>query len=326
MDCVTGATSVAKYPQLMPAADCNNETAPDRPIPWNTGTRWTVDPAGGGHAPLPSLFVQPLAMRQPLLYAPAPTPRTRRSAIVSSGALVLLSAVFALLLLCPGPNARVQRWTAAALPQGTRLRMPPLRHGMPDPDGAGPAPRARPPAPHRAPTVVERVARLNMFMGSLWASPWLRGSSRRDLLEVRPTAYGRGVFAAVPIPRGTALGQYPGVRRSRAEFTAKNVRTGKRAEKYSVLCRDGWWCDPTDAAGAVAGPPARVWLGPLAADATLALTNEPPGDAEARRRGINCILREVRLGVFEMVTLRDVDMGEELLWDYGPSYNRSHYG
>jgi hypothetical protein len=34
---------------------------------------------------------------------------------------------------------------------------------------------------------------------------------------------------------------------------------------------------------------------------------------------------ELGTGVQTVHTLRDVAAGEELLWDYGASYNRSHY-
>ena len=71
----------------------------------------------------------------------------------------------------------------------------------------------------------------------------------------------------------------------------------------------------------------RVWR----SDATLALANEPDtlasgeaGEADRARR-CNIGVMELRLGTYVVFTLRDVAAGEELLWDYGVDYDRSHY-
>mmetsp|Transcript_4470 Transcript_4470/g.16767 ORF Transcript_4470/g.16767 Transcript_4470/m.16767 type:complete len:309 (-) Transcript_4470:150-1076(-) len=64
----------------------------------------------------------------------------------------------------------------------------------------------------------------------------------------------------------------------------------------------------------------------LTRDATIALCNEPRGlHAGEREAGANVGVRELRTGTQVVYTLRDVAEGEELLWDYGESYNREHY-
>ena len=63
----------------------------------------------------------------------------------------------------------------------------------------------------------------------------------------------------------------------------------------------------------------------LTRDATFALCNEPGGGAGERELGANVGVRELRTGTQVVYTLRDVAEGEELLWDFGESYNREHY-
>ena len=68
----------------------------------------------------------------------------------------------------------------------------------------------------------------------------------------------------------------------------------------------------------------------VVADATFSLANEPDGADDAagdllRERRANIAVREGEAGVQTVYTLRDVCAGEELLWDYGASYDRSHY-
>ena len=75
----------------------------------------------------------------------------------------------------------------------------------------------------------------------------------------------------------------------------------------------------------------KVIGGPLTCDATLALANEPSsdewGDAgdRDRKRRANIGVTELSTGTQVVFTLRDVKAGDELLWDYGVDYNRSHY-
>tara|TARA_B110000503_G_scaffold137092_1_gene220667 strand:- start:348 stop:1232 length:885 start_codon:yes stop_codon:yes gene_type:complete len=65
-------------------------------------------------------------------------------------------------------------------------------------------------------------------------------------------------------------------------------------------------------------------------DASLCLANEPDGpDTEAgdllRERNANIGVKEGEVGKQAVYALRAIRKGEELLWDYGASYNREHY-
>ena len=230
------------------------------------------------------------------------------------------------------------------------------------------------------------------WLECLSACGWVQGGADSSRVEVREsTKAGAGVFARTDIRRRTALGTYPGVRRSLADYCAKADRTNGRSLAYGLMCRDGWVLDPTDAAGGVAVrgfaepandvggergayadasslfgknetpnerdvketrivPPTvslfethglrEVWrslFSPkdrrgfrVVADATFSLANEPDGADDAagdllRERRANIAVREGETGVQTVYTLRDVCAGEELLWDYGASYDRSHY-
>ena len=217
----------------------------------------------------------------------------------------------------------------------------------------------------------------------LSACGWVQGGadSSRVAIGASPTS-GAGLFARIDIKRRTTLGNYPGVRRSLADYCAKADRTNGRSLAYGLMCRDGWVLDPTDADGFVSVrgfakhpndvggergayedvapndasdvsrelnalgerrvvPPTvslvpREWLFAraarfgLVADATFCLANEPDGGDDAagdlaRERRANIAVREGETGVQAVYTLRDVRAGEELLWDYGGSYDRSHY-
>ena len=234
--------------------------------------------------------------------------------------------------------------------------------------------------------------RLWRWLECLSACGWVQGGADSSRVEVREsTKAGAGVFARTDITRRTALGTYPGVRRSLADYCAKADRTNGRSLAYGLMCRDGWVLDPTDAAGGVAVngfaapandvggergayadaslvfgknetpnerdvketrivPPTvslfvphglrEVWRSlflpkdargfRVVADATFSLANEPDGADDAagdllRERRANIAVREGETGVQTVYTLRDVCAGEELLWDYGASYDRSHY-
>jgi hypothetical protein len=125
------------------------------------------------------------------------------------------------------------------------------------------------------------------------------------------------------------------------------------------MCRDGWVLDPTGATGVLrtgvdddsygmdddsysygaygagtATPTVRlgwfggVFLGSVSRDATMALCNEPGDvdlDSVARALAANVGVQELATGTQVVFTLRDIAEGEELLWDYGESYNREHY-
>lgn len=245
------------------------------------------------------------------------------------------------------------------------------------------------------------------WLECLSACGWVQGGADSSRVEVREsTKAGAGVFARTDIRRRTALGTYPGVRRSLADYCAKADRTNGRSLAYGLMCRDGWVLDPTDAGGGVAVrgfaepandvggergaysyapagfslfgkknafpvsetgfrnernanetnetrivPPTvslfvphglrEVWRSlcvavksergfRVVADATFSLANEPDGADDAagdlrRERRANIAVREGEAGVQTVYTLRDVRAGEELLWDYGASYDRSHY-
>jgi len=71
-----------------------------------------------------------------------------------------------------------------------------------------------------------------------------------------------------------------------------------------------------------------VGVGSVSRDATMALCNEPGDvnlDSAARARAANVGVQELATGTQVVFTLRDIAEGEELLWDYGESYNREHY-
>jgi hypothetical protein len=91
------------------------------------------------------------------------------------------------------------------------------------------------------------------WLECLSACGWVQGGADSSRVEVREsTKAGAGVFARTDIRRRTALGTYPGVRRSLADYCAKADRTNGRSLAYGLMCRDGWVLDPTDAAGGVA--------------------------------------------------------------------------
>ncbi len=89
---------------------------------------------------------------------------------------------------------------------------------------------------------------------------------------------------------------------------------------------DGRYLDPTDAAGQLSPYPGPGPLWPLEVDMSLAYANEPP--ASGGYSGTNATVQDGADGKpleLLFVTTCDVQMGEEILIDYGSSYDRSGY-
>jgi hypothetical protein len=163
-------------------------------------------------------------------------------------------------------------------------------------------------------------------------------------LVVRPSLVpngGLGLFAGRPMPGGTPLGTYPGVVRPAGAFLGGKCRAHPGAERYSWTFADGAYViDPTDGGGELrdvclggggpggVGAPLSALLfatlfRPAGVSTALCRINEPPrgvGGCSVRARE-DLARREV---TFELV--RDVEPGQELYLDYGPSYDRSGYG
>ena len=120
------------------------------------------------------------------------------------------------------------------------------------------------------------------------------------------------------------------------------------------MCKDGWVLDPTNEFGDVgvggfeddrsessssassssstiiASPTVSLPLNIINRDATLCLANEPDGPDDEdgdllRERNANIGVKEGEIGKQAVYALRAIRKGEELLWDYGASYNREHY-
>ena len=208
------------------------------------------------------------------------------------------------------------------------------------------------------------ATRVTRWLTALTVCGWppVKGGADVSLVRVLPsTLGGSGVFARRSIGANVTVGEYPGVRRSLADYLAKCERTGGRTEVYSLMCRDGWVLDPTGASGVLgtgvgvdddsygmdddsysygaygagtATPTVRlgwfggVFLGSVSRDATMELCNEPGDvnlDSASRAEAANVGVQELATGTQVVFTLRDIAEGEELLWDYGESYNREHY-
>lgn len=123
---------------------------------------------------------------------------------------------------------------------------------------------------------------------------------------VRPTGDGRGwgVYAAVPLPVGTPLGEYEGDLLDTAAFFARYPPGGKARGDYVVALDAEWVLD-----GAAAAAAARA-----AAIYTPSLMNHTRlGSAVAR-------VARRRARALGFVTTRPVAVGEELCWDYGRTY------
>ena len=83
----------------------------------------------------------------------------------------------------------------------------------------------------------------------------MRGWAARELVEVRPSTHGLGLFARQDLVRGMFVGEYPGVRRRAAEAWEKCQRF-PNALQYVFQCDDGSYYDPTDGAPPI--PPASA--------------------------------------------------------------------
>ncbi|OSX76249.1 hypothetical protein BU14_0200s0004 [Porphyra umbilicalis] len=141
--------------------------------------------------------------------------------------------------------------------------------------------------------------------GRGWGDPSPPRPAPAGSLTVRPTGDGRGwgVYAAVALPAGTALGAYAGERLDNAAFFARYPPGCARRGDYVVALDAETVVD--GAAAAAAGRAAGVY--------TAALMNHARGGAVAR------VMRRRRRAV-EFVTVRPVVAGEELCWDYGRRY------
>ena len=96
------------------------------------------------------------------------------------------------------------------------------------------------------------ATRATRWLTALTVCGWppVKGGADVSLVRVLPsTLGGSGVFARRSIGANVTVGEYPGVRRSLADYLAKCERTGGRTEVYSLMCRDGWVLDPTGASG-----------------------------------------------------------------------------
>lgn len=150
-----------------------------------------------------------------------------------------------------------------------------------------------------------------------------RGWCNRELVEVRDSGLaGRGVFAAAGIPAGTVLGAYPGRPRPPADMLAKAARA-PGAKQYAFRTREGLYLDPTDLAGAPSPWPAPGLPWPLAVDASMAFINEPPPGGAGCNVGVEDDPSDP--ASLLCVAARSIAAGEELLMDYGISYDRSGY-
>ena len=137
--------------------------------------------------------------------------------------------------------------------------------------------------------------------------------ARRNLVQVEPVpGKGLGVVTQVTLEENAVAAYYMG----------KLIPKGKGASRFAVTSKEG----ETMELGSSSFPAPEdgvPYIGPFA--------NEPTGrvwrDGEP-----NCVLRSHhieshagRLRRFALITLREVKRGEELVWDYGPSYGPRDY-
>jgi hypothetical protein len=146
---------------------------------------------------------------------------------------------------------------------------------------------------------------------------------------------GLGLFATKAIPKGTALGTYPGVVIPLQQNLVK-LQQYPLCEGYIWRFSDNQFViDPTDQYGNIqdvclGGNPSMVLSIPLfttllrfvSVPTTLCRINEPP-----KGRDVNVVTEEDLLTrTVTFLVERDVYEGEELYIDYGLSYDRSMYG
>ena len=136
---------------------------------------------------------------------------------------------------------------------------------------------------------------------------------------------GRGVFAAEDLTAATVLGHYPGRLRTLASYEQKRLALPATASYCWVLDDGLGVLDPTDEQGILLEPLPRFAYGDFeiasgAIPTTLALINEPSIGFDVN------VVTEQRGSTLVFATGRDVERGEELFLDYGPTYDRSAYG
>lgn len=152
-----------------------------------------------------------------------------------------------------------------------------------------------------------------------------RGWVNEAIVEAAPSTLGpqagRGLFALADIPKGTTIGEYPGVIIPKAAWVARKEGEAAvvLASRYAWTLADGASVlDPTLPSGDL--PEVLVALGGLIRKPTLlALVNEPPVGVDVN------LLPTVTAESVAFVAERDIYQGEELWIDYGPMYNRAHY-
>ena len=130
---------------------------------------------------------------------------------------------------------------------------------------------------------------------------------------------GQGVFAVQWIPKGTAVGAYPGVPR-KADSMLRKASLAPNSRRYVFQSTSHVWLDPTDQAGLLSPKLGFNPLGP-SCDVSMAYMNEPP---------VGCAVNvEIVDGAdsldLRFVTTCDIHAGTELFIDYGKSYDRSAY-
>lgn len=130
---------------------------------------------------------------------------------------------------------------------------------------------------------------------------------------------GQGLFATRHIPKGTAIGAYPGVPRKAASMLHK-AEVAPNSKRYVFQSSDNVWLDPTDKDGLLTSKLCPSFLG-LRCDVSMAYMNEPPLSC-----GVNV---EIVDGVDSLdllfVSTCDISAGTELFLDYGRTYDRSSY-
>jgi hypothetical protein len=142
-----------------------------------------------------------------------------------------------------------------------------------------------------------------------------RGWVNEGIVEAAPSTLGpqagRGLFALADIPKGTTIGEYPGVIIPKAAWVAR--KEGEEAvvlaSRYAWTLADGASVlDPTLPSGDL--PEVLVALGGLIRKPTLlALVNEPPVGVDVN------LLPTVTAESVAFVAERDIYQGEELWID-----------
>jgi hypothetical protein len=165
-------------------------------------------------------------------------------------------------------------------------------------------------------------------------------------IQIKPSTVpnaGLGLFAKVPLRKGTMLGTYPGVLVPLSQNLPK-LRAHPECEGYIWRFSDNRYViDPTNDKGEIQDAcrfggnpslPGSIWIcryiiplfkggiGSVGVDTALCRINEPP-----RGRDVNVVTNEDLNSRTVTFTLeRDVWPDEEFYIDYGISYDRSRYG